>query len=323
MTIEEIREKSKELIAERESSLKYQKLNLTDYSGSIHSTDIRKLLTLVSIVAYNILGKNVQEEFILSKAMEEFNKDIPNVLSLAYILNAYRTKDDCNLGLENYLNSKDGSPKALRHFELEYNSMQIIFKYNLTNEYALAPLENYTKEMFAYKWLMCLAYIMLDRLAKNRLEDIPYVSILSELTATGTQVKFLDDRDYDYIFNYDQVMYSLGGTGLANTLYMSERENSPMEKLGNLFYNGLRIGINLDTYFKVAEQLINTKFQEQQNRETDMDNTESEFDLTDEDKIAMLKGHITEIIKTAKKNKLELPSDFFTGLLDLLETEEE
>lgn len=317
MTIEEIREKSKELIVERESNLVNQKVNLTDYSGSVHSTDIRKLLTLVSLVAYNILGKNVQEEFILSKAMEDFNKDIPNVLSLAYILNAYRTKDDCNLGLENYLNSKEGSPKALRHFELEYNSMQIIFKYNLTNEYALAPLENYTKEMFAYKWLMCLAYLMIDRLAKNRLEDIPYVSILSELTLVGTKVKFLDDRDYDYTFSYDQVMYSLGGTGLADIINMSEREPSPMDKLGNLFYNGLRIGINLDTYFKVAEQLINTKFQEQNNVNTDTDNNESEFDLTDEDKIAMLKGHITEIIKTAKRNNLKLPDDMFEGLLEI------
>jgi hypothetical protein len=318
MLIQDIKTKSRDLIRENETKLKYTQVDVDKYLGSVNSHDLRELLELIGKTAYNILGKeNKGKDFDPKEAIKAFNGDIPNVFSLSYILNAYRNNDDANLGLENYLNSFTGSSNALKHFDIEFSTLNIIFKYNVKNEYLTSPLTEYTKDLFAYKWILCMAYLMIDLYAKNDVESIPYGSILSDLTNQGIHKRFLDDKDFDYTFHYDDIMYAMGGTGLATILKDSNKADTPMYKLSYLLYNGFKIGINLDNYFKIATKLLETKFykNESEQIESEGKNTE-EMDLTDEDRIALLKGHITEVLKKAEENGLTLSKEFFNDLLE-------
>lgn len=318
MLIQDIKTKSRDLIRENETKLKYTQVDVDKYLGSVNSHDLRELLELIGKTAYNMLGKaNKGDNFDPKEAIKAFNSDIPNVFSLSYILNAYRNNDDANLGLENYLNSFTGSTNALKHFEMEFTSLNIIFKYNVTNEYLTSPISEYGKGKFVYKWVLCMAYLMIDLYAKNDLESIPYSSILSDLTNQGIHKRFLDDKDFDYTFTYDDIMYAMGGTGLATILKDSNKADTPIYKLSYLLYHGFRIGIDLDMYFKVANALLETKFYKDDSERIEAEaKQEPELELTDEDRIALIKGHITDIVTKAKENGLSLPKDFFNDLLD-------
>lgn len=307
MLIQDIKAKSRELIEKQESTLRYVQPNFENYSGSIHSYDLEELLHILGKVAYNILGKK-DDSFDLKEALKKFNNDLPNTQSLLYILKAYRNNDDANLGLENYLNSPEGSTNALRHFEAEFNNLNMIFKYNVDKEYLTSPLPEYTKDMFAYKWCLCMVYLMVDILSTSDTEAIPYKSILSGLTGIGVHRRYLDDKDYDYLFTYNEIMYSLGGIGLVDVVRESINETTYMGKLAYLLYHGLTIGINLDAYFKIANKLLEVNFylneSEQAAAEVEQKETE-ELELTDEDRKAMLMGHIKMLISKAKENNLD------------------
>lgn len=307
MLIQDIKAKSRELIEKQESKLRYVQPNFENYSGSIHSYDLEELLHILGKVAFNILGKK-DDSFVLKDAIKKFNNDLPNIQSLLYILKAYRNNDDANLGLENYLNSPEYSTNALRHFEAELNNLNMIFKYNVDKEYLVSPLADYTKDMFAYKWCLCMAYLMIDILSTLDSENIPYKSILSGLTSIGVHRRYLDDKDYDYLFNYNEVMYSLGGIGLVDVVKESINETTYMGKLAYLLYHGLTIGINLDTYFKIANKLLEVNFylndNEQAAAQVEQEATE-ELELTDEDRKAMLIGHVKMLVSKAKENNLD------------------
>lgn len=307
MLIQDIKAKSRELIEKQESKLRYVQPNFENYSGSIHSYDLEELLRILGKVAYKILGKK-DDSFDIKEALKKFNNDLPNFQSLLYILKSYRNNDDANLGLENYLNSPEGSTNALRHFEAEFNNLSMIFKYNVDKEYLVSPLADYTKDMFAYKWCLCMAYLMIDILSTSDSENIPYKSILSGLTGIGVHRRYLDDKDYDYLFTYNDVMYSLGGIGLVDVVRESINETTYMGKLAYLLYHGLTIGINLDTYFKIANKLLEVNFylneSEQATAEVEQEATE-ELELTDEDRKAMLIGHVKMLVSKAKENNLD------------------
>lgn len=313
MLIQDIKAKSRELIEKQEAGLTYTKANFEDYSGFVRSTDIEDFLKIIGKVAYNILGKKGNEDtFVLKDALKKFNNDLPNIQSLLYILNAYRHNNDANLGLENYLNSNEGSTNALRHFEAEFNNLSMVFKYNGDNNYLTSPLADYTKDMFAYKWCVCLAYLMIDLLSKSSDETFPYKTILSDLTNIGTHRRYLDDKDYEYLFVYDKVMYSLGGIGLVNNICGCATGNTNMNKLSYLLYRGFTIGINFDTYVKIANKLLEVNFylndNEQAAAQVEQEATE-ELELTDEDRKAMLMGHIKMLISKAKENNLDFTLD--------------
>jgi hypothetical protein len=307
MLIQDIKAKSRELIEKQESKLKYVQPNFENYSGSIHSYDLEELLQILGKVAFNILGKK-DDSFVLKDALKKFNNDLPNTQSLLYILKAYRHNDDANLGLENYLNSNSKSTNALRHFEAEFNNLSMIFKYNVDKEYLTSPLKEYTKDMFAYKWCLCMVYLMIFLLSESDAETIPYKTILSDLTGIGVHRRCLDDKDYDYLFSYNEVMYSLGGIGLVDVVNESITETTYMGKLAYLLYHGLTIGLGLDTYFKIANKLLEVNFylndNEQAVAKAEQEATE-ELELTDEDRKAMLMGHIKTIISKAKENNLD------------------
>lgn len=307
MLTQDIKAKSRELIEKQESKLKYVQPNFENYSGSIHSYDLQDLLEILGKVVYNVLGKK-DDTFVLKDAIKKFNNDLPNTGSLLYILKAYGKDDDANLGLENYLNSNSGSTNALRHFEAEFNNLSMIFKYNVDKEYLTSPLKEYTKDMFAYKWCLCMVYLMIDFLSKSDTETIPYKSVLSGLTGIGVHRRYLDDKDYDYLFTYNDVMYSLGGIGLVDVITESINETTNMGKLAYLLYHGLTIGLDLDTYFKIANKLLEVNFylneNEQAAAEVEQEGTK-ELELTDEDRKAMLMGHIKMLISKAKENNLD------------------
>ena len=307
MLIQDIKAKSKELIEKQESKLKYVQPNFENYSGSIHSYDLQDLLEILGKVVYNVLGKK-DDTFVLKDALKKFNNDLPNTGSLLYILKAYGKDDDANLGLENYLNSNSGSTNALRHFEAEFNNLSMIFKYNVDKEYLTSPLKEYTKDMFAYKWCLCMVYLMIDFLSKSDTETIPYKSILSGLTGIGVHRRYLDDKDYDYLFTYNEVMYSLGGIGLVDVVTETINADTNLGKLAHLLYHGLTIGLDLDSYFKIANKLLEVNFylneSEQAAAEVEQEGTK-ELELTDEDRKAMLIGHIKMLISKAKENNLD------------------
>ena len=311
MLIQDIKAKSRELIEKQESKLKYVQPNFENYSGSIHSYDLEELLHILGKVAFNILGKK-DDSFVLKDAIKKFNNDLPNTQSLLYILKAYKFNDDANLGLENYLNSPEGSTNALRHFEAELNNLNMIFKYNVDKEYLVSPLQEYTKDMFAYKWCLCMAYFMIDVLSESDTETIPYKSILSGLTGIGVHRRYLDDKDYDYLFTYNDVMYSLGGIGLVDVVTESINATTNIGKLAHLLYHGLTIGLDLDSYFKIANKLLEVNFylndNEQAVAQAEQEATE-ELELTDEDRKALLVGHIKAIISKAKENNLDFTLD--------------
>lgn len=307
MLIQDIKAKSRELIEKQESKLKYVQPNFENYSGSIHSYDLQDLLEILGKVVYNVLGKK-DDSFILKDALKKFNNDLPNTGSLLYILKAYGKDNDANLGLENYLNSNSGSTNALRHFEAEFNNLSMIFKYNVDKEYLTSPLKEYTKDMFAYKWCLCMVYLMIDFLSESDTETIPYKSILSGLTGIGVHRRYLDDKDYDYLFTYNEVMYSLGGIGLVDVVTETINADTNLGKLAHLLYHGLTIGLDLDTYFKIANKLLEVNFylndSEQAAAQVEQEATE-ELELTDEDRKAMLMGHIKMLISKAKENNLD------------------
>ena len=307
MLIQDIKAKSRELIEKQESKLKYVQPNFETYSGSIHSYDLQDLLEILGKVVYNVLGKK-DDTFVLKDALKKFNSDLPNTGSLLYILKAYKHNDDANLGLENYLNSNSGSTNALRHFEAEFNNLSMIFKYNVDKEYLTSPLKEYTKDMFAYKWCLCMVYLMIDFLSESDTETIPYKSILSGLTGIGVHRRYLDDKDYDYLFTYNDVMYSLGGIGLVDVVTETINADSNLGKLAYLLYHGLTIGLDLDTYFKIANKLLEVNFylndNEQAAAQVEQEATE-ELGLTDEDRKAMLIGHVKMLVSKAKENNLD------------------
>ena len=307
MLIQDIKAKSRELIEKQESKLKYVQPNFETYSGSIHSYDLQDLLEILGKVVYNVLGKK-DDTFVLKDALKKFNNDLPNTGSLLYILKAYGKDDNANLGLENYLNSNSGSTNALRHFEAEFNNLSMIFKYNVDKEYLTSPLKEYTKDMFAYKWCLCMVYLMIDFLSESDTETIPYKSILSGLTGIGVHRRYLDDKDYDYLFTYNEVMYSLGGTGLVDVVTETINADTNLGKLAHLLYHGLTIGLDLDSYFKIANKLLEVNFylndNEQAAAQVEQEGTK-ELELTDEDRKALLMGHIKMLISKAKENNLD------------------
>ena len=315
MTIEEMKQKGKELILlnEAKNVHSFIKQDNDIVYGYINSTTIQDLLERIG--KYIRLNLNLGDRTWKEVLEEKFPNNI-DVESLCYILDAYRDHNDANLGLDNYLNSRDHLHELNRQVDYWLYNINSIFMYNIKKEYLLEPLTDYTKDMYAYNVTYGLSLLMLNGVARNNYEGIPYSYFMSELTQLGRRKKYLDDRDFEYEYKYDLIGYSLGGYGLYNAARTSIKSDYQMGKMAHLFYNGLKVGVSLDHYFKIIDKMIDNIV----NKKDDIDPEEyidasNVPELTDEDKLGMIKGHIVYTLNKAKADGLQVDQEYIDSIV--------
>lgn len=316
MTIEEMKQKGKELIllTEAKNVHSFIKPHSDIVYGYINSTTIQDLLERIG--NYIKLNINLQDNDWNAAIQERFPTNL-DVESLRYILKAYKDNNDTNLGLDNYLDSRDNIHNINKQVEFCLHHMNNIYMYNIKKEYLLEPLTDYTKDMFAYNVTYTLSLLMLNAVAKNSYEGIPYKYFMSELTTLGRHKKFLDDKDFEYEYTYDLIGYNLGGFGLYNVVRGSSKSNYPLGKIAYLFYHGLTVGVSMDHYFKIIDQMIENlnKANDPDIRPEDTEELEVP-ELTDEDKLGMIKGHIVYTLKKAKADGLQVDQEYIDSIVE-------
>lgn len=316
MTIEEMKQKGKELILLNESKNihSFIKQDNDIVYGYINSITIQDLLERIG--KYIRLNLNLGDRTWKEVLEEKFPNNI-DVESLCYILDAYKDHNDANLGLDNYLNSRDHLHELNRQVDYWLYNINSIFMYNIKKEYLLEPLTDYTKDMYAYNVIYGLSLLMLNGVARNNYEGIPYNYFMSELTQLGRRKKYLDDRDFEYEYKYDLIGYSLGGYGLYSTARTSIKSDYQMGKMAHLFYNGLKVGVSMDHYFKIIDQMIENlnKANDPDIRPEDTEELEVP-ELTDEDKLGMIKGHIVDVLTKAKADGLQVDQEYIDSIVE-------
>lgn len=314
MTIEEMKQKGKELIllTEAKNVHSFIKPHSDIVYGYINSTTIQDLLERIgNYIKLNIkLGDRTWKEVL----EEKFPNNI-DVESLRYILNAYQDHNDANLGLDNYLDSRDHLHDLNRQIDYWLYNINSIFLYNIKKEYLLEPLTDYTKDMYAYNVIYGLSLLMLNGVAKNSYEGIPYSHFMAELTKVGKHKKYLDDRDFEYEYAYNLIGYALGGYGLYNTVRNSVKSDYPMGKIAYLFHNGLKVGVSMDHYFKIIDKMIENVVNPKDPIEDELEDASNVPELTDEDKLGMIKGHIVYTLKKAKADGLQVDQEYIDSIV--------
>lgn len=314
MTIEEMKQKGKELILlnEAKNVHSFIKQDNDIVYGYINSTTIQDLLERIgNYIKLNIkLGDRTWKEVL----EEKFPNNI-DVESLRYILNAYRDHNDANLGLDNYLDSRDHLHELNRQIDYWLYNINSIFLYNIKKEYLLEPLTEYTKDMYAYNVIYGLSLLMLNGVAKNNYEGIPYSHFIAELTQIGKHKKYLDDRDFEYEYTYNLIGYTLGGYGLYNTVRNSVKSDYPIGKIAYLFHNGLKVGVSMDHYFKIIDKMIENVTNPKDPIEDEFEDASNVPELTDEDKLGMIKGHIVYTLKKAKADGLQVDQEYIDSIV--------
>ena len=314
MTIEETKQKGKELILlnEAKNVHSFIKPHSDIVYGYINSTTIQDLLERIgNYIKLNIkLGDRTWKEVL----EEKFPNNI-DVESLRYILNAYQDHNDANLGLDNYLDSRDHLHELNRQIDYWLYNINSIFLYNIKKEYLLEPLTDYTKDMYAYNVIYGLSLLMLNGVAKNNYEGIPYSHFMAELTQLGRRKKYLDDRDFEYEYTYNLIGYSLGGYGLYNTVRNSVKSDYPIGKIAYLFHNGLKVGVSMDHYFKIIDKMMENVTNPKDPIEDEFEDASNVPELTDEDKLGMIKGHIVYTLKKAKADGLQVDQEYIDSIV--------
>lgn len=315
MTIEEMKQKGKELIllTEAKNVHSFIKQDNDIVYGYINSTTIQDLLERIgNYIKLNInLGDRTWKEVL----EEKFPNNI-DVESLRYILNAYQDHNDANLGLDNYLDSRDHLHELNRQIDYWLYNINSIFLYNIKKEYLLEPLTDYTKDMYAYNVIYGLSLLMLNGVARNNYEGIPYSHFMAELTQIGKHKKYLDDRDFEYEYTYNLIGYVLGGYGLYNTVRNSIKSDYPIGKIAYLFHNGLKVGVSMDHYFKIVDKMIENITNPKDPIEDELEDASNIPELTDEDKLGMIKGHIVYTLKKAKADGLQVDQEYIDSILE-------
>ena len=315
MTIEEMKQKGKELILlnEAKNVHSFIKQDNDVIYGYINSTTLQDLLERIgNYIKLNIkLGDRTWKEVL----EEKFPNNI-DVESLRYILNAYQDHNDANLGLDNYLDSRDHLHELNRQIDYWLYNINSIFLYNIKKEYLLEPLTDYTKDMYAYNVIYGLSLLMLNGVAKNNYEGIPYSHFMAELTKVGKHKKYLDDRDFEYEYTYNLIGYTLGGYGLYNTVRNSIKSDYPIGKIAYLFHNGLKVGVSMDHYFKIVDKMIENVTNPKDPIEDELEDASNVPELTDEDKLGMIKGHIVYTLKKAKADGLQVDQEYIDSIVE-------
>lgn len=315
MTIEEMKQKGKELIllTEAKNVHSFIKPHSDIVYGYINSTTIQDLLERIgNYIKLNIkLGDRTWKEVL----EEKFPNNI-DVESLRYILNAYQDHNDANLGLDNYLDSRDHLHDLNRQIDYWLYNINSIFLYNIKKEYLLEPLTDYTKDMYAYNVIYGLSLLMLNGVAKNNYEGIPYSHFMAELTQIGKHKKYLDDRDFEYEYTYNLIGYALGGYGLYNTVRNSVKSDYPIGKIAYLFHNGLKVGVSMDHYFKIIDKMMENVTSPKDPIEDELEDASNVPELTDEDKLGMIKGHIIYTLKKAKADGLQVDQEYIDSIVE-------
>lgn len=315
MTIEEMKQKGKELIllTEAKNVHSFIKQDNDIVYGYINSSTILDLLERIgNYIKLNIkLGDRTWKEIL----EEKFPNNI-DVESLRYILNAYQDHNDANLGLDNYLDSRDHLHELNRQIDYWLYNINSIFLYNIKKEYLLEPLTDYTKDMYAYNVIYGLSLLMLNGVARNNYEGIPYSHFMAELTQIGKHKKYLDDRDFEYEYTYNLIGYVLGGYGLYNTVRNSIKSDYPIGKIAYLFHNGLKVGVSMDHYFKIIDKMIENITNPKDPIEDELEDASIVPELTDEDKLGMIKGHIVYTLKKAKADGLQVDQEYIDSIVE-------
>ena len=138
---------------------------------------------------------------------------------------------------------------------------------------------------------------------------------MAELTKVGKHKKYLDDRDFEYEYTYNLIGYALGGYGLYNTVRNSVKSDYPMGKIAYLFHNGLKVGVSMDHYFKIIDKMIENVTNPKDPIEDEFEDASNVPELTDEDKLGMIKGHIIYTLKKAKADGLQVDQEYIDSIV--------
>ena len=319
MTIAGLKDRNKEAILKNEANKRFTRVNESNTSlfgdtrieGRFNVDHVGDYLEKVTIFLRKFHNVETNEE--LKKVIEEENS-LPNYTNAVQVLDRYKGQDTVDLDIKELLQASFPSATLDKEFSDFKAALREMLLYT-PFPFVEGTLSNELKSKYTNLVQVGIIIIIKSYILENADGNVNYRDLTDKLTRHFTRVNILDHREYDAIFAYDNIYYTLGALAIykkvSSALYNT---SSWMNIVSKLFYKGCSLGITLEDYLEQVEAQL--EYQDKENaRAKEPDARVDNFNVTKEDKRAFLTNYIKDLLNKARADDIEFTTEDLTNML--------